>query len=376
MKDIQSDHLTLRVSGRELGRDRLVDLPQSFAVIGRSSQADISLQSSRVSFRHAYLQVLDRRVLCVDLESKTGISWGNQRRSCGWLSVKESVRIGPYRLSLAHDPFGERESSANDPISNPLTEQVQAGLFPKWRLELFDDSIADPMLPIEHRISLVGRDAHCTVRLEDLSVSRVHCALVLSEDGLWVVDLLGKGGIRLDGQLVQIERAQSGSELLVGKQAMTLWRCDSEFRQALPKDLAESSAGNVEPTDGLDSLEQWMGTLFAVESHRAALVIMPTMHTGMFRYAKLQLELNALRFKLQRMDTTNLILDLRGLVCPGAEVICALVSLARQTEARGGQVAICSPTAESETALKRMGLARIWRIYPTREAALAAMHAA
>jgi hypothetical protein len=47
--------------------------------------------------------------------------------------------------------------------------------------------------------------------------------------------------------------------------------------------------------------------------------------------------------------------------------------LARQIESRGGRIALCNPTGEAETALKRMGLFRIWALHPTREAALAAV---
>ena len=68
--------LRLLVSGRELGEGRLVELSQSFAVVGRSNAAEVMLASSKVSFRHAYLQVLDGRVFCVDLEARAESSGG------------------------------------------------------------------------------------------------------------------------------------------------------------------------------------------------------------------------------------------------------------------------------------------------------------
>jgi pSer/pThr/pTyr-binding forkhead associated (FHA) protein/anti-anti-sigma regulatory factor len=374
-EDIRDRGLALRVSGRELGKGRLLDLRQPFAVVGRSHRAEISLRSSKISFRHAYLQVLDQRVFCCDLTSKTGLHWGDQKRSYGWVSARSPVRIGPYHLRLADDSSAESKLSSNDPLPNPLEEPVRPGLFPKYCLELFDDSVADPIRSIDRRITLIGRDATCALQLEDESVSRVHCALVLNPDGLWVVDLLGKGGILLDGKPVQLGQAQSGSELVVGQQAMAFWRHDSELRAGPDEDARESGVtANVDTTHELGSLKDWLGTLFAIEYHGETLVVIPTIRSGMFRYAKLQIELNALRHKLLQSEVSRLLLDLSGLDYPGSEVMCAVVALARQTESRGGRIALCSATTQAESALTRMGLSRIWTLYPTRDAALAALN--
>jgi len=374
-KHIAHRDLLLRVSGRELGEDRLLELRQPFAVIGRSSRADISLRSPKLSYRHAYLQVLDQRVLCVGLKSEAGLFWGGNRSSYGWLSDTDPVRIGPYHVRLADDKFSGCAASTHDELSNPLKELVRAGLFPQYCVELFDDSAADPIRSIDHRITLIGRDANCALRLDDSSVSRVHCALVLEQDGLWVVDLLGKGGIRLDGDRVQIQQVQTGSELVLGRHTMAFWRRDSDFREGGDDGLdkqKKTAAGEADPQPG--SLGEWLGTLFAIALQRETLVVMPTIRSGMFRYAKLQLELNGLRFKLLHSEVSHLVVDLSELHYAGSEVMCAVVALARQIESRGGRIALCNPTGEAETALKRMGLYRIWALHPTREAALGAVN--
>jgi anti-anti-sigma factor len=284
------------------------------------------------------------------------------------------VRIGPYRLRLADEGVNDEAASTNNPSPNPLEEPVRPGLFPHYCLELFDDSVADPIRPLDRRITLIGRDENCAVRLDDPSVSRVHCALVLGQNGLWVVDLVGKGGIYLDGSRVRIQEAQTGSELVVGKHTMAFWRRDSDSLGSGNENLDEGdSKAGVGPPEELGSAGDWLGSLFEVEHQTGTLIVRPTIQSGMFRYAKLQLELNALRFKLLRNEIANLVLDLSALHYSGSEVICAVVALARQTEARGGRIALCSPTREAKTAFEHMGLLRIWKLYPTREAALAAM---
>jgi len=55
----------------EGSRMHLMERP--FAIVGRSPDCDIHLDDERVSYRHAYLQRIGGRILCVDLCSRTGI---------------------------------------------------------------------------------------------------------------------------------------------------------------------------------------------------------------------------------------------------------------------------------------------------------------
>ncbi len=391
-----ASRVRLRVTGREFADGRLLEVQQSFAVIGRSSRADLTFRSSKTSFRHAFLQVVDRRVLCVDLHSKTGIYWGDRKRPCGWLSVVDPVRIGPYRLRLADHPDGFPPNGADDAEASPLEKQELAAPFPKFFLELFDDAAADPVRSIDRRITLIGRDANCPVRLDDPNISRIHCALVLSPEGLWVVDLLGKGGTRLDGKPVRSQLVETGSEIAIGRYAMGLWRgrsAASTDGRATPAGERDAQQNVGVQNDGLQNdgepntaardngqsrgakLQDWLGTLFAIEYEQEALVVIPTIRSGIFRHAKLHIELNALRYKLLNCTAPHLVLDLSAMEYVGSEVICAVVALARQTESRGGRTALCCATSQMHAALKNLGLSRIWTIYPTREAALAAVNA-
>jgi hypothetical protein len=52
-------------------------------------------------------------------------------------------------------------------------------------------------------VDLIGSSSWCRIRLRDPDVSRFHCALVNTPDGLWAVDLLGRGGILFDGEPVR-----------------------------------------------------------------------------------------------------------------------------------------------------------------------------
>jgi anti-anti-sigma factor len=114
-------------------------------------------------------------------------------------------------------------------------------------------------------------------------------------------------------------------------------------------------------------------TLFSVEHVGQTLIIVPTISGGMFRYAQLQTEANALRRKLDQTSIAGLILDLHALDYLGTEVIGAVVALARKVEDVGGRAVLCRAAPQLSEALTRMGLHRLWRHFPTREEALEAI---
>jgi anti-anti-sigma factor len=365
------DGLRLLISGREIEEPRLIELSESFAVLGRSDRAAVTLASSKVSYRHAYLQVIDGHVFCVDLASKTGLFWGDVRRSCGWLTPAQSVRIGPYRIQLAGDAPSAASSAAHDAVANPLEKGLgDAVLFPQYTLELFDDSVPDMVRSIDRRITLIGRHPNCSMRLTDESVSRFHCALVLTRKGLWLVDLLGKGGTRLDENAVRCGFVEIGSVLSVGVNSMSAWRREP-IAFAPATDVVDPPES--EPEEPAAKTLDWLGTLFAIECQGETLIVVPTIRRGILRIAQLQIETNALRRKLLDEAVRRLVIDLHALDYLGAEAIRAVVELARQMEAAGGQAALCCTAPALTEALTNKGLHRIWPLHATREAALAAV---
>jgi anti-anti-sigma factor len=364
----------LLVSGRELGERRLIELSQSFAVVGRSSDADVVLANSKVSFRHAYLQVLDGQVFCVDLGSKTGIYWGEERRYCGWISSGQVVHIGPYTLQVRVDTPVAGFGTQDDGLPNPLAGGFgSTATFAQYMLEFFDDSHPEAVRSIDRRITLVGRHPSCAVQLDHRSVSRVHCALVLATDGLWLVDLLGKDGTHLDGKKTRFGLVEIGSELAVGVYLMSAWQRKSAPRgagiEASP--AVDSSARATTKTD-VSQLD-WLGTLFAIEHHGQSLIVVPTISGGMFRQSKLQAEANALRRKLDVSAIRRLVVDLHALNYVGSDAIRAVVALVRHMEEMDGRVALCCAGPQLKGVLTNMGLCRIWPLHPTRETALAAV---
>jgi pSer/pThr/pTyr-binding forkhead associated (FHA) protein len=209
---------------RLIGGAREWSLPQPFAVIGRHPAADLVLDHPQVSRRHAYLQMIQGRLFCVDLGSRTGIQWNDGLPAAWrWLEPGETLRIGPFELRAVVD-----EGSAALPVlststrgwPNPLeTGPPEPGSLLEVRRAPEAEG-ADRFEAAHGRLAgeltLVGTTAACGVRLPERSVSRYQCAFLRTALGVWAIDLLGRHGIAINEMGVRYGRMLDGDELRIG----------------------------------------------------------------------------------------------------------------------------------------------------------------
>ena len=194
-------------------------LVQPFALIGSSPNNDLALPHSQVSRRHAYLQAIGGSVFCVDLSSRTGTRWEGRAERSGWLGTNRSLGIGPYRIQAEVHPASETLAGEEPlPAWNPLA--VRAGdqaRLPEVALEFLNGQTRQPFWPVRSTLALVGRLPGCQVRLIEASVSRFHCSLLRTPLGVWVIDLLGREGVRVNGERLRQARLEDGDQLQVGR---------------------------------------------------------------------------------------------------------------------------------------------------------------
>jgi pSer/pThr/pTyr-binding forkhead associated (FHA) protein len=208
------------------GTDRHL-LHQPFAVVGRDPRADLRVADGSAARRHFYLQILFGRLLCLDLTK--GSPDGRKQPPHRWLPPATEIRLPSTTIRLVDTPG---VMSPQLPSSPQITLGITGGAAEKAELR------------IRHPLVLIGQAHECQVRLRDERVSRFHCALVNTPAGLWVVDLLGRGGIALNGSLVRSARFDDGDELRLGG-AFTI-----QFRHATPQPAPE----DAEPVIMLGSL--------------------------------------------------------------------------------------------------------------------------
>jgi pSer/pThr/pTyr-binding forkhead associated (FHA) protein/anti-anti-sigma regulatory factor len=188
-----------------------------FALVGRTEGCTCRFNHPAVGRRHAYLQALYGRIYCIDLGSGGGTLWDNSPRPGGWIDPEDVIRIGPYQVRLI-DTMGLGAGSEELSTDfNPLDRYAgDVGPLPKTVIQVRGAG-RHGHYTISRPITLVGTSPSCKLRLGDKSVSSIHCSLVWLRDGLWVVDLAGKGGTNVQGKPVRCAKLVEGDRLRIGK---------------------------------------------------------------------------------------------------------------------------------------------------------------
>ena len=82
--------------------------------------------------------------------------------------------------------------------------------------------------PIRRGETILGRSPYCSIVISDDLVSREHCALRLTTEGLTVTDLNSTNGVRVNGTLIKgTQSVQPGDVLTVGTALLEVMRMDT-----------------------------------------------------------------------------------------------------------------------------------------------------
>jgi pSer/pThr/pTyr-binding forkhead associated (FHA) protein len=191
------------------GRVETRTFERPFTIVGRDPGVDLRLPHPLVRSRQAYLQVIAGHLFCVDLGGRPRVVWEEGRGRSGWVDGRSGVAFGPYRIRAKG---GATQAGLDDPLTVSTLDDWPP---PPGVLE-FPRRAGQPSFRLKRALTLVGGDPSCRLRLLDPSVSRFHCSLLHNADGLWVIDLLGRGGITVNGQPVRCARLGEGDLLKVG----------------------------------------------------------------------------------------------------------------------------------------------------------------
>jgi pSer/pThr/pTyr-binding forkhead associated (FHA) protein len=231
--------LLVRIEGSGAVAAAPLEFHKPHLIIGRDESVDVVLEGAEVSRRHAYLQVFDDRLFCVDLGSRTGVRWGDDPRPVGWVEPGQGIGIGPYRLRFE----GVAPGTGEHP---PISRSFAWSPVPDVRIEFNGPGSSSALEPwqISRALVLVGRSAVCRLRLEGGEIASIHAAIVRTPSGVWVVDLLGPGGVTVGGASVRACRLEDGDKVGVGGHRFWV-RVGSAARPTSGKGLARWSTGRV-----------------------------------------------------------------------------------------------------------------------------------
>lgn len=365
-----------------------------YAVVGRGEGCDIVLSDVQVSFRHAYFQVIEGRVFCVDLASRNGLSWPDGPRKYGWVLPDTVIEIGPYRLQVLAENTAAAASEDVLAELNPLERyRGELGLMPRVDLEFHYEEADQPVWSVNRLLTLLGRSPLCRLRFDSTAVSGVHCGLLQTRNSLWVIDLLGRGGTKVDGQSVRAMPLESGNEIsLAGFKIGIFYEEPADLASA--DRLTDNAAESETSMDELESpflqdapvtktaaarpaeappkpvALDWTGTIFQIEAEGPTLIVVPLVEACGFRYQQLHIEANSLQRKFETKQFASLVVDLSKMNYFGSELIGVLIRLARTVTNGDGRAAMCAPSPKMLEVLEGMRLNKLWPIFASRDDAM------
>ena len=229
--------LRIGVGQRDEPQSETWTFSRPFVVIGRRSESDLVLDHWQVSRRHAYLQLIEGRYYCVDLGSRTGTHGGDATERSGWLERGRAIQIGPFAVRPEW----------------PSTPAPPPGNLPGVTWELPGRAIGQAIWRMDRHLVLIGRSPACKIRLVEPDVSKFHCSLVMTPQGVWVVDLLGQKGVFVNDEPVRCARIDDGDELRVGRHTLRA-RYDTPPRPLLRIEPSAPPSTESSPTTVMPNL--------------------------------------------------------------------------------------------------------------------------
>ena len=206
----------VRSDGAVLAEGEL-DLP--CAVAGRDSHCEVTLLDAEISLRHACLQAVGGRVLVADIGSQTGLhlsgaAAGPERQPFLWLTPTDPVAIGPFRITLRKPLFVRPTAPETSPF---LPDAAAIASLPRVAVKFLNGKTVKSEWIVNRLITFVGRSKDCKISLAADDVAPFHCYFVLTPDGLWVVDLLSRDSISVNGEAVRYAHLKTGDFVQVGR---------------------------------------------------------------------------------------------------------------------------------------------------------------
>ena len=225
------------------GGDHVVyALPQAFVLIGRSESCDIRIDHPDVRPRHAYLQMVQGRLAYFDLGTRDGLKYGQTERvKTGCIDHDVGLGIGPFIIRRVDDLHLAQSEYVSERDGTQCDEEES-----KFFLEVVGNTVSPHLWHLKHSVTLVGRSPLCQLRLPDVSVSWFHCSLVSTPQGIWVVDLMSRNGIEVNGRSCRCSRLAVGDELVLGRLRCIIQK-KSSFLSSYARAESLSENGSINP---------------------------------------------------------------------------------------------------------------------------------
>lgn len=228
--------LKILIKNKRDGKTRAYQFTQNAILIGRQQNCDITLDSTKVSRRHAKLSVQGNLCFIEDLGSGNGTVVNNKRIETAQriqLKKNDAVSIEEFEIKIDFTGFalatGGVETASQIKTAESTDPEIIEVKMIKKVLGAMDQEkmphivMASPGFENQRALFAegideitVGRDPDCGLSLDSQVVSRKHAVIMVKWGGFVVKDLGSKNGVFVNGLRVQEKTLKDGDQITFG----------------------------------------------------------------------------------------------------------------------------------------------------------------
>ncbi|HEQ99573.1 MAG TPA: FHA domain-containing protein [candidate division Zixibacteria bacterium] len=199
------------ISGENTGKR--LKFNQSSVLVGRSEDADLSINSDIVSYEHCRFTVKAEGLYLSDLGSSNGTFVNGNHHNSGFVSSGDHVSFGQGgpEIEVTFSESGRSEKPRKR-SSADRTQMVQA--VSKKLLLKVDGGESYEFLP--GRIE-IGRDSACDLTLDMPMVSRIHAEINYIPPTISIKDLDSTNGTYVNGERITTAALKFGDSIMIGE---------------------------------------------------------------------------------------------------------------------------------------------------------------
>jgi transcriptional regulator with PAS, ATPase and Fis domain len=202
--------------------------------IGRALNNDVVLLDAGISRNHALIQKKGQELQIIN-KSKNGLSVNGSAQEQADLSIKDEIKMGPYRLIV------QKDQPLEDTVVHTISEKTQMFSYSTQANEMVTKNVwLEQTAPIARRHKLskgvvtIGKDPQNDIVITDDYISSYHCKIVQKDGVFTLIDLGSTNGTLLNGQKVMQAQLQADNVIDLGKASLTFCY-QQDVRKVQPK---------------------------------------------------------------------------------------------------------------------------------------------
>lgn len=192
--------------------------------IGRGKTADVNLDNTAVSRRHAIMEMKDGEFILTDLKSTNGTRVNGKKINAPTrVTPTDRIEIGKFRLVMrqsARDTFppyamvrfSDREAAG---FPEMMTDYEGTVFVAPRRLTVIEGQAAPKQFSLRGKSSFtLGKDEGCDVRVSGRLVANIHCYILVRGDKHYLINKAGKDATTVNGKKARPEEKLRGGDTI------------------------------------------------------------------------------------------------------------------------------------------------------------------